>query len=253
MRAASSLEERVAQQETAEEARALIAAYGFDEGSGILAGDASGNGHVGAIKQAQWVAGGRFGRALDFDGVNDWITVDDKADLDILTAITIEAWVNPRALSGWNTILMKEFPGGVMVMTGANSGIGLRFLWSGTHPFSRWEEQLVSPGERYAWLLSVMQDVARRLLIFGLHVHVGIEDRDHFIVGQGLLRRRLLFLEEELAAHHAERGESRLVPGLQRRLHVLVEAFLEHARSSVAPPARSSGVRPERASSIAEC
>lgn len=86
----------------------LIAAYGFEEGFGGLAGDASGNGHIGAIKQAQWTAGGRFGRALDFDGVNDWVTVQDAADLDIQTAITIEAWVNPRSLSGWNTILMKE-------------------------------------------------------------------------------------------------------------------------------------------------
>jgi glutamate---cysteine ligase / carboxylate-amine ligase len=59
--------------------------------------------------------------------------------------------------------------------------IGLRFLWSGTHPFSRWEEQLISPGERYAWLMEAMQHVARRLVVFGLHVHVGVDSGDKAI------------------------------------------------------------------------
>lgn len=56
--------------------------------------------------------------------------------------------------------------------------LGLRFLWSGTHPISRWDEQKVSPGDRYAWLLDTMQDVARRLVCFGLHVHVGLDSGD---------------------------------------------------------------------------
>jgi glutamate---cysteine ligase / carboxylate-amine ligase len=58
---------------------------------------------------------------------------------------------------------------------------GLQFVWSGTHPFSRWEHQKISPGERYAWLLEAMQDVARRMLIFGLHVHVGVDSGDKAI------------------------------------------------------------------------
>jgi len=59
--------------------------------------------------------------------------------------------------------------------------IGLRVLWSGTHPFSRWDEQQVSEGERYAWLLEAMQDVGRRLLVFGLHIHVGVTSGDKAI------------------------------------------------------------------------
>jgi carboxylate-amine ligase len=64
---------------------------------------------------------------------------------------------------------------------GVADELGLRFLWSGTHPFSRWDEQRITPGERYAWLLNAMQDVARRLLIFGLHVHVGVSSGDRAI------------------------------------------------------------------------
>lgn len=59
--------------------------------------------------------------------------------------------------------------------------LGLCFVWAGTHPFSRWQDQKVTPGERYAWLLNAMQDVARRLLIFGLHVHVGVDTGDKAI------------------------------------------------------------------------
>lgn len=59
--------------------------------------------------------------------------------------------------------------------------LGLCFVWAGTHPFSRWEHQKVTPGERYAWLLHEMQDVARRMLIFGLHVHVGVDSGDKAI------------------------------------------------------------------------
>jgi carboxylate-amine ligase len=48
---------------------------------------------------------------------------------------------------------------------------------SGTHPFSLWETQLVSDQSRYQELLNELQQAARSNLIFGLHVHVGMEDR----------------------------------------------------------------------------
>lgn len=45
-----------------------------------------------------------------------------------------------------------------------------------THPFARWEDQVISEGQRYRELLDDMQGVARQLLIFGMHVHVGFGD-----------------------------------------------------------------------------
>lgn len=59
--------------------------------------------------------------------------------------------------------------------------MGVDFLWAGTHPFSRWDQQKITPGERYEWLQSAMQDISRRLLIFGLHVHVGVDSGDKAI------------------------------------------------------------------------
>jgi len=54
----------------------------------------------------------------------------------------------------------------------------LRLASAGTHPFSHWKDQLVTQKERYISLEEEMQDVVRELLIFGLHVHIGIPDRD---------------------------------------------------------------------------
>lgn len=54
---------------------------------------------------------------------------------------------------------------------------GLWVAAAGTHPFSSWAHQEVSPYGRYPELSRFLQDVGRRLLIFGLHVHIGIEDR----------------------------------------------------------------------------
>ncbi len=55
---------------------------------------------------------------------------------------------------------------------------GLKIASVGTHPFSHWRDQLITQGERYREIVKDMQQLARANLIFGLHVHVGIPDRD---------------------------------------------------------------------------
>lgn len=55
---------------------------------------------------------------------------------------------------------------------------GLRIAASGTHPFSHWKDQRITPNPRYKLIVEDMQQVARANLIFGLHVHVGVDDRE---------------------------------------------------------------------------
>ena len=55
---------------------------------------------------------------------------------------------------------------------------GLKIASAGTHPFSHWFDQAITEGERYATIVKDMQQIARANLIFGLHVHVGIPDRN---------------------------------------------------------------------------
>ena len=49
---------------------------------------------------------------------------------------------------------------------------------SGTHPFSHWESQLITDHARYSQIVNELQEAARSNLIFGLHVHVGMENRE---------------------------------------------------------------------------
>jgi glutamate---cysteine ligase / carboxylate-amine ligase len=58
---------------------------------------------------------------------------------------------------------------------------GLAAMCSGTHPFSDWAEQQISPNPRYARLVEEMQWLARRLQIFGVHVHVGVRSAEKAI------------------------------------------------------------------------
>jgi carboxylate-amine ligase len=55
---------------------------------------------------------------------------------------------------------------------------GLLIASAGTHPLSHWRDQLITVHERYATIIKDMQQIARANLIFGLHVHVGIPDRE---------------------------------------------------------------------------
>jgi carboxylate-amine ligase len=66
-------------------------------------------------------------------------------------------------------------------------GLGYRIMCTGTHPFSAWTDQTVSPDPRYHRLIEDCQWTARRLLIFGIHTHVGLQSAEQTIaVGNSL-------------------------------------------------------------------
>jgi glutamate---cysteine ligase / carboxylate-amine ligase len=58
---------------------------------------------------------------------------------------------------------------------------GMALLCSGTHPFSHWDAQVITPNPRYVRLVEEMQWPARRLAIFGIHVHVGVRSAEKAI------------------------------------------------------------------------
>jgi hypothetical protein len=78
-----------------------VASWGFDEAAGTTTADATGAGLTGTIAGPTWAAGGRFGAALSFDGVDDSVAVTDAGALHLTSAMTLEAWVRPSALTGW--------------------------------------------------------------------------------------------------------------------------------------------------------
>jgi len=66
--------------------------------------------------------------------------------------------------------------------------LNLRIGAAGTHPFSHWSKQLITPNPRYDEIVQEMQEAARSNLIFGLHVHVGIHDKNMAIHIQNTIR-----------------------------------------------------------------
>jgi hypothetical protein len=89
----------------------LVAAYGFDAGSGTTAVDQSGNGNTGTLSNATWSASGKFGAALSFNGTNALVTIPDSNSLDLTTGMTVGAWVRPTTNGSYRTLLVKERPG----------------------------------------------------------------------------------------------------------------------------------------------
>ena len=72
--------------------------------------------------------------------------------------------------------------------------LGLVLVGTGTHPFAQWNELAVTNEERYIGLLDRMQWLARRFMIFGLHVHVGVSDGEKAIAISNSLTSYLPFL-----------------------------------------------------------
>jgi hypothetical protein len=86
----------------------LVAGYAFDAGAGTVAADSSGAGNDGEIRGATW-ARGRYGRALQFDGVASVVMVPSSESLDLSRAMTLSAWVRPSApQTGWRTIVQRQ-------------------------------------------------------------------------------------------------------------------------------------------------
>ncbi len=129
----------------------LVAAYGFEEATGTQTTiDASGSGNLGTISGATRITTTQFGKALSFNGTNNWVTINDSASVDLTTGMTLEAWVYPTSLNGWKTVLMKEQTGFASYWLYANDdasrpanvvnvGGTLRQLSAGSHlPTNTW-------------------------------------------------------------------------------------------------------------------
>ncbi|TWU63443.1 YbdK family carboxylate-amine ligase [Crateriforma conspicua] len=68
------------------------------------------------------------------------------------------------------------------VLASTAQSCGLKLWWGGTHPFSLWENQRITDQDRYQSLVEMLQEMARRLITFGLHVHVGVDSGDKAVM-----------------------------------------------------------------------
>ena len=84
----------------------VVGSWHFDEGSGTTAYDTSGNDNDGTIYGATWTDG-KFGKALSFDGVDDYVEVPDSDSLDLQT-LTLEVWNKLDALSDTGVLYKRS-------------------------------------------------------------------------------------------------------------------------------------------------
>jgi len=99
----------------------LVGFWKFDESSGTNAEDSSDAGNNGTLTNMNtgldnctgncsgWTTGGKKKNGIDFDGVNDYVKVDDSASIDVSTAFTMSAWIKTTELNdGYHRILHKN-------------------------------------------------------------------------------------------------------------------------------------------------
>ena len=75
-----------------------------------------------------------------------------------------------------------DLVGKLAVVQQAADAEGLGLWWGATHPFGLWQDQQVTENQRYLDLLQSLQELARRLITFGLHVHVGVDTGDKAVM-----------------------------------------------------------------------
>jgi hypothetical protein len=87
----------------------LVAGWSFDEASGALATDSSGNDNTATLVNGVARGAGNYGGGLAFDGVNDYLSIPNSVSLDVSgTELTLSMWINPQALAGGDSVVLGK-------------------------------------------------------------------------------------------------------------------------------------------------
>jgi carboxylate-amine ligase len=142
---------------------------------------------LGVEEEFQLLNGESFELTSRFDEIFEAAGSDPRMKAELMQS-TIEVATHPADTVGQ---AVEEARSLRATLRDAAAENGAHIASAGTHPFSRYEHQEITDEERYRELVEAMQWVAERELIFGLHVHVGLETPDQAIAVANALRTLL--------------------------------------------------------------
>jgi len=144
--------------------------------AGGIAHDTSGNGNDGTIYGAKWTDG-KFGSALSFDGVDDYVDCGNDASLNITDEITIEAWVNAKTFAGsgiYRGIVVKKediyyISNGYALVLGSPDNLWIFVVGDGSNDY-----RATAPAETDKWVHLVgVKDSNKIYLYVNGEEHIG--------------------------------------------------------------------------------
>lgn len=186
----------------------LVSAWLLDEGDGDIARDASGNGHDGEVRNANWVEG-KFGNALEFGPADSAVVIPHSDDFT-LEFFTVTGWVKCEDQGAWQTIMTKTGedeaaqPRNYGIFVVPNDG-GIHFSLQGGNTKIDSQEK-VTDGEWHLVVMTRDEDGTLRGYIDGVNVVEGgsdvpgVNDEDVSIgAGGGGVRYWLIGSVDEVA------------------------------------------------------
>ena len=143
-----------------------------------------------------------LGVELELQLVDDRSFALKSAILDLIRHVgEDQEWLKPELMQSYVEIntgvcrniaeVREDLSGKLEKLYAAARANQTLILWAGSHPFSTWMDQEITPSKRYKKLVELMQDTARRIVTFGMHVHVGVDSGDKAVMVVDRLMRYL--------------------------------------------------------------
>jgi len=89
--------------------KSIVGLWLLDEGKGDTVKDSSQNGNDGKLMNGPKWGQGKFGKAIEFDGSDDYVEIPDSVELNPENALTVMAWIKPSSFPGYSPVIDKEW------------------------------------------------------------------------------------------------------------------------------------------------